>query len=197
MDQLALPDLQQEFALFGYLGIFLFFITIDQLTVVPEEITLLSIGYLCSKGVLHPVFAGIFTFSAFIVVDSVYFFLPRANSKWMKRMNKRIDHSRIGALKEQFNKHYGRTILLFCFIPRMRFWAPILSSITGVPYKKFILFDLVGLGLFTTGYILTGMLFHNGLKTLFKDFEAGQNILFFGAVLLLGAWIVYEIRKKG
>src|SRR5215471_16556065 len=72
---------------FGYIGIIILFITFDQLTPIPEEISLLIIGYLSAHHIFDPFVAGICSLAGFIAVDAVYFFLSKKGSSFIaKRM---------------------------------------------------------------------------------------------------------------
>src|SRR5438067_9082125 len=70
---------------FGYIGILVWFITFDQLAPIPEEISLLVLGYLSAQGIFNPVVAGIFSLIPFLMVDTVYFFLAKKGSTFLKK----------------------------------------------------------------------------------------------------------------
>lgn len=67
---------------YGYWGIFLFFITVDQLTPIPEEVTLIGLGYLSGHGFFNPIVASVFALTAFLLADTVYFFLARSGNSF-------------------------------------------------------------------------------------------------------------------
>src|SRR5437868_712179 len=70
---------------FGYIGIFIWFITIDQISPIPEEISLLIIGYLCAHEVFHPLLAGLICLAGFVTADIAYYYLSRTGSKLIKK----------------------------------------------------------------------------------------------------------------
>lgn len=71
----------------GYIGILLWYTTVDQLTPIPEEITLLTIGYLAANNVFNPIIAGAVAFFAFIIVDLAYYLLARSGHKLVEKIN--------------------------------------------------------------------------------------------------------------
>lgn len=182
--------------IFGYLGILLFFLTIDQITPIPEEISLLTIGYLSSKGVFNPVIAGLISLAAFITVDTIYFFLVRSGRKWTERFRKRRKGSFLKRIETGISSNFAKTLLVLCFIPRMRMWAPIISSMVKTPYSKFIKYDSTILALFTSIYIALGILFHKGLDLFITKFEAFQNVVFFGVMLIASILLFIAYRKS-
>jgi membrane-associated protein len=184
-----------QYTQLGYLGIFLFFITVDQLTPIPEEITLLTIGYLSSNHIFNPIIAGLISLTAFIAVDSVYFFLAGSGNKFIKKFLKKRKNSLITRYKEKLKKNFGPTLIVLCFIPRMRLFGPVFAGIMNLSYKKFLLFDLIGLFSFTLIYISLGMIFHTGLNSLMEKLGRFHDIIFACAMVFLAIIIFLFVRK--
>lgn len=189
-------DLTYYIGFFGYLGIFVFFLTIDQVTPIPEEISLLTIGFLASKGVFDPFVAGLISLVAFVTVDTLYFFLVRSGRKWTERFRNRRKGSFVKKMETRFSSNFVKTLFVLSFIPRMRMWAPIISSMVKIPYRRFIQYDSFILALFTALYITLGVLFHKGLNLFIAKLETFQNILFFGVMLVATVVIFISIKKR-
>ncbi len=185
----------EYFRQLGYLGIFIFFITVDQLTPIPEEITLLTIGYLASQGVFNPIFAGIVSVAAFLTVDSVYYFLSLSGNKIISNLLSKKNNSIITKYKEKLKTHFGITLFALCFIPRMRLFGPVLAGIMKFSFRKFLFFDLLGLTIFTLIYLSLGMIFHKGLHYYFAELEIYRHMIFAIAMLLLSILIIIFITK--
>lgn len=184
------------YELLGYFGILLFFVTLDQITPIPEEISLLTIGYLSAHKILNPFYAGVVSLFAFLVVDTVYFFLAKGGDHYLRKKYKKIKHSWFTKLKNRLQHNFPKTLLVLCFIPRMRLFAPLASGAMGVGYKRFLLFDTIGLSLFTTLYITLGFVFHNGLHAIAQEMETVQHILFFAAIVLLGVVFLFFFGRR-
>ncbi|HTL81251.1 MAG TPA: DedA family protein [Bacteroidia bacterium] len=189
-------DPDQFIVHFGYAGIFLFFITIDQFTPLPEEITLLSLGYLCSAGIFNPFLAGIASLAGFITVDVIYYFLSRSGSGFIKRITGKTRNRFAERYGERLKDHFAKTLLILCFIPRMRMFGPVFSGMMKLPFRKFLLFDMIGLVLFTAIYLSIGIVFHRSLHAVFAEVETTQHIIFFSA-MLVGAIVVIFFFRKG
>jgi membrane-associated protein len=180
----------------GYLGIFLFFITIDQVTPLPEEVTLLTIGYLSSQHVFNPLIAGIVSLAAFLAVDSAYYFLARSGNKFARRIVEGKKSSFISKYKEKFKKHFAPTLLVLCFIPRMRMFGPVFAGIMNLSFKKFLLFDSIGLAAFTALYISLGLVFQAGFHAQMEKLGHYRHFIFAGAMIILATLIILFIKRR-
>jgi membrane protein DedA with SNARE-associated domain len=189
-------NLSYYLTVFGYFGIFFFFATVDQLTPIPEEISLLTIGYFSSQGVFNPFIAGAVALTAFLVVDTAYFFIMKTTKKWSEKFREKMNRSLLKGMKDKFRNNFPKTLLVLCFIPRMRLWAPIGSSVMGIPYRKFIRWDALGLSLFTSVYLALGFIFNKGLHRLTAKIENLQHIIFFGALFIIGVVILIFVIKR-
>jgi len=180
---------------FGYIGIVLWFITFDQLTPIPEEISLLIIGYLCVHNVFNPVFAGISSLVGFLIIDSIYFILSKKGSSLIKKKTEGSS-SFMESYRNKLKHHTFKAVFVVCFIPRMRLFAPILAGSIGLPFKKFLLFDVVALTAFTTVYILLGIIFNRSLGAVITKTKGLQNIVFFATVAIIAITLIFFIRKR-
>ena len=192
---IASDNVQSYFKHFGYLGIFLWFITIDQLTPIQEEITLILIGYLAYQGYLNPEWAGIISLAAFLTVDIAYFYLARSGNKLVDKVRKKAHNSRIKKYTNKLKDHTFKTLVILCFIPRMRLLGPVFASLTKIPFKKFILYDAIGLCVFTAIYISLGMLFHKSISSLVSETKFIGQIIFFAALIFITIVSVIIVRR--
>ncbi|HET6992321.1 MAG TPA: DedA family protein [Bacteroidia bacterium] len=184
------PGFSQFAIQLGYFGIFLWFISIDQFTPIPEEVTLLSIGYLCGHGVFNPFLAGIISLTAFLIVDSAYYFLARSGNNFFNKIYKKFHRPYMDKYKKNIEDNLPRTLIILCFIPRMRMFGPISVGLMKLPFPRFILFDFIGISIFTALYISFGAFFHKGLES-----SNLRHEIFIGAMLVLAIVIFIFIRR--
>ena len=181
---------------FGYVGIFLWFISFDQFTPIPEEISLLIIGYLSAHGVFNPLIASVISLFGFITVDIIYYILSRKGSSFIKKKTKDSSFL-VTKYKEMLKKHTTKGFFILCFIPRMRMFAPILAGSMQLQFKKFLLIDASVLALFTAIYILLGFIFNRSLSAVAAKMKGVQDIIFFSFLGLAAiVFVVMVIRKK-
>jgi membrane protein DedA with SNARE-associated domain len=189
------PEISGYIRHFGYVGIFLFFITVYQLMLIPEEITLLSIGYLCANNLFDPILTGVFSLSAFLTVDIGYFALAKSGNKFLLKIYNRVNHSATDKYKEKLKTNLAKTLIVLCFIPRICLFGPLLVGMMNLSFNKFIVFDLIGLSIFTAVYISLGIVFHNSLHSRISELEVVQHIIFFSIILIIGILVVLFIKK--
>ena len=186
------PFVQQ----YGYLGIYLWFISFDQITPFPEEISLLIIGYLSALGAFNPILAGACSLLGFFTIDTIYFFLSKKGSKWIRKKTKGLSNL-MQRYRDKIKQHSLKAFFILCFIPRMRLFAPILAGSAEYSYKKFLLLDGAALVVFTAIYLSLGLIFYKSLSHLIKQVNGLQNIIFFGGIAMVAIIIiVFVIRRK-
>ena len=66
-----------------------------------------------------------------------------------------------------YEKYGGKTIIIARFVPIIRTFAPIVAGAAGMPYRRFVLFNVVGGFAWVFSMILTGYLLGNLLKARF------------------------------
>jgi membrane protein DedA with SNARE-associated domain len=179
----------------GYIGIIAWFITFDQLTPIPEEISLLMVGYLSAHHIFNPVAAGICCLAGFIGVDIVYFFLSKKGSSFISKKIK-ASSSIIDSYKNNLKHNTFRAVLVLCFIPRMRMFAPILAGSMKLSFRRFLLCDSIALAAFTTIYLLIGIIFNKSLGAVIAKTKWLQDIMFLAAVVLVAVLLVVWGKRR-
>jgi membrane protein DedA with SNARE-associated domain len=191
-----MPDFTQFIEKWGYLGILIWFLTFDQITPIPEEISLLLVGYLSAHNIFNPFLAGVVAFVGMVGVDILYYHLSKTGGRIIKKRSRKKPSKFVESYKEKLKEHTPRTLIILCFIPRMRMWGPILAGSIRIPFKKFLLFDGIGLLLITVIYTSLGYIFHKSLGSVMKKMKGWQDGIFIGALIILAIIIIIVIRKR-
>ena len=190
--------LEAYFGQYGYLGIYLWFITVDQIAPIPEEITLIIIGYWASTGLMSPFLAGAFAIAAFVTVDTAYFLLTKSGSKFVLRIANPGRNATIAAYQEKLRAHTFKTLLILCFIPRMRLFAPVFVALLKLPLRRFLTLDAISLAIFTSVYIGLGMFFHRSLGAVIARSQTVGYVVFALAVLMtVGLSVYFFAARRG
>lgn len=189
-------DLTQYITTIGYAGIFIWFF-IDQLTPIPEEISLITIGYMSTQHIIDPFLGGLVAVLSMLSVDMAYYLLCRSGSRLIEKYKKGKSHSVLSRYEDKMRDKMAKTIIVLCFIPRVRFVIPIIVGLLRLSFKKFIFYNTLGLSLMVAVYISLGIIFHESIQTLMSKVKGSQNIIFFSfvGVLVIGA-VIYAIVKK-
>src|SRR5947199_1062792 len=127
--------------------------------VAPGEFTVLLGGVIAGQGTINIfVLIGIVwlcTFSG----DTVSFFLGRRlGRKFLERHGPkvRITPERLGQVDEHFRRRGGATVLVGRFIGFVRPLAPFIAGTSGMRYRRFIPYSIVGTGIWGPGLCVIG-----------------------------------------
>ena len=78
----------------------------------------------------------------------------RPDSRWFRQ-----EHLR--RTQAFYDKYGGVTIIIGRFVPIIRTFAPFLAGVAGMPYRRFLCFNVVGAVLWITSLVYAGYLFGN------------------------------------
>lgn len=180
----------------SYLGIFIWFLFLDQLTPIPEEVTLLSIGYIAQHHLINPYFAGLAAFLGLTIIDNVFYWLAYSGNKLINRLKNSISEKLQEKYLKGLKEHHVRTLLLLSFIPKVRFFSPIFAGIFRVKWQTFFIVNGVGTIIFIIVYIAVGMLFHSSLEYLMKEVELLRHSIFIVFMVVITVIVFFKFRSK-
>jgi membrane-associated protein len=181
----------------SYLGIFMWFLLFPLLmTPIPDEIFIISIGYMASIGLINPFIAGLLAVLAYAISDNVVFHLSSVGSSFVKKFKDRLNAKIFVKFERSMKHNLFRTMLTIAFIPKIKTFGPVLAGILKVRWYIFLFYDSLALLLYASFYIAIGFIFHKSILFLFEELTKLETVLFYLMLLFL-AWIVLSalIRK--
>jgi membrane protein DedA with SNARE-associated domain/membrane-associated PAP2 superfamily phosphatase len=104
----------------------------------------------------------------------------------------KITHDRLEKVEGYFDRHGGKTVLIGRFIGLVRAVAPFIAGSSGMAYRAFIPFSIIGTGLWATAYTLLGYFFYRSFEKVAA--VAGRVTLVFGTLVVIVVGIVWLIR---
>jgi len=104
----------------------------------------------------------------------------------------RITHERFAQVESYFARHGGKTILVGRFIGLVRALAPFVAGSSGMAYRAFVPFSVLGTGLWAATFTLLGYVISENLGRA-ADL-AGKGTLVFGALIAVIVGIVLAVR---
>jgi membrane protein DedA with SNARE-associated domain/membrane-associated phospholipid phosphatase len=107
-----------------------------------------------------------------------------------------ITEPRLGQVERYFDRHGGKTILIGRFIGLVRALAPFVAGSSGLAYKRFIPFSVVGTGLWSTAFCVLGYVFWQSFDQVAN--AAGHAVFAFGVVagVVVGVVVAYRRLRK-
>jgi membrane protein DedA with SNARE-associated domain len=181
--------------IFTYPGIFLWFAIIEQFTPVPEEVALMTVGYISMHTALNPVLCGAVSIVGLLTADNVFFYLALKGSKLSERALKKVNHKLLDKMKDGLHRHAVKTLIVMGLLPKLRFLSPVVSATTGISWKLFMIVNTTVTAFYVTVYMVIGYFFHNQLQAILKKVQLAQHGIFIGVMIIVGAVIIWGIGK--
>jgi undecaprenyl-diphosphatase len=104
----------------------------------------------------------------------------------------RITPERFGQVESYFERHGGKTILIGRFIGLVRALAPFIAGSSGMRYRAFLPYSVLGTGLWAAAFTLLGYLISENINRATE--LASRGLLVFGLVVGLVVAIVLAVR---
>ncbi len=152
--------------------------------VAPGEFTVMLGGAVAGQGdILLPVILGI-TWVAAFSGDSVSFMLgSRLGRGFLVRHGEkvRITEERLRQVESYFARHGGKTIVIGRFIGLVRALAPFIAGTSGMRYRDFAPYSIVGTGLWAATFVLIGYFASQSLDQVAE--VVGRSLIWFGVAI--------------
>ena len=132
-----------------------------------------------------------------VLGDTTSFFIGRRLGRnFLERHGPRvkITHERLDQVEGYFDRHGGKTILIGRFIGLVRALAPFIAGASGLAYRRFLPFSVVGTGLWATAFCVLGYVFWRSFDRVAHI--AGQAVFGFGLTVAVIVGVVAAYRRR-
>ena len=150
----------------------------------PGEFTIILGGVLAGEGTLSlQLLIGI-AWAACVAGDAIGFFLGRRLGRdWALRHGPkvRLTEERFAKVEAFFHNHGGKTIFIGRWLGLIRPLMPFTAGASGMSYKRFAPYDVLGAGLWSITWCLLGYIFWQSFQQLAAN--AGRGTLAFAILL--------------
>lgn len=135
----------------------------------PGDSLLVVAGLFAATGKLNLAILLSTLFVAAVVGDAVgYYTGLRLGPRLFKRQKSLLFRpSHLQKAHAFYEKYGGKTIIIARFVPIVRTFAPIVAGAANMPYRRFVVFNVVGGFLWVFSMILSGYFLGNLLKSKF------------------------------
>ncbi len=196
--QSLLEDLSNALGAWTYLivGVFAFAETGAFVgLVVPGETVMLLGGAVAGQGAIDIyLLIAIAWFSAWLGDTTSFFIGRRLGREFVLTHGPRfgIGHERFEKVEDYFSRHGGKTIFIGRFISLVRAFAPFIAGSSGMRYRAFVPYSVLGTGLWASAHILVGYFFSRSIESAAKYAGRGAFVLASTIVVIVG--IVVAVR---
>lgn len=178
------------FMAFAETGAFLGFVA-------PGEITVIVGGVVAGQGEIDVValIAIVWTCAVFGDMTS-YYVGKRLGREFMEKHGRRlkITPERLDKVEDFFRRRGGLTIVVGRFIGLVRPIAPFLAGSTHMPFRRFLAYDIVAAGIWSTTFVLLGFVFWHSFDQVSE--YARKGALFLGAAIVLAVGLIWLVRHR-
>ncbi|HET9592153.1 MAG TPA: VTT domain-containing protein, partial [Solirubrobacterales bacterium] len=168
--------------------------------VVPGETVMLLGGAVAGQGAIDIyLLIAIAWFSAWLG-DTTSFFLGRKlGREFVMNHGPKvgISHERFEKVEDYFGRHGGKTIFIGRFISLVRAFAPFIAGSSGMQYRAFVPYSILGTGLWASAHILVGYFFSRSIETAGKYAAKGAFALATLIVVVVAiVWLYRRFRER-
>lgn len=163
--------------------------------VIPGETVMLLGGAVAGQGAIDIyVLIGVAWFSAWLGDTTSFFIGRRLGREFVLRHGPRfgIGHERFERVEDYFSRHGGKTIFVGRFVSLVRAFAPFIAGSSGMRYRAFVPYSILGTGLWASAHILVGYFFSRSIESAAKYAGRGAFVLATTIVVVAAAVFLYR-----
>ncbi|HEX5763698.1 MAG TPA: bifunctional DedA family/phosphatase PAP2 family protein [Solirubrobacterales bacterium] len=164
--------------------------------IVPGETLLLVAGAVAGQGAIDVyILIAIAWFAAWAGDTTSFLIGRRLGRGFILRHGPRIGvtHERFEQVEDYFARHGGKTIFIGRFIGFVRALAPFVAGTSGMRYRTFLPYSILGAGILNSIMILLGYAFSRSIDTAAE--YAGRGAFLLGTLIAVVAGSVYVYRR--
>lgn len=131
--------------------------------VAPGETVVIVGGVIAGQGEISLIVLIGIVWTAAVLGDTASFYIGRRLGRGFVLRHGpkvKIDEARLEQVEAYFGRHGGKTILIGRFIGLVRALAPFVAGSSGLPYRRFVPFSIIGCGLWATVFCVLGYVFY-------------------------------------
>jgi membrane protein DedA with SNARE-associated domain/membrane-associated phospholipid phosphatase len=165
--------------------------------VAPGETVVIAGGVIAGQGEIDLLpLIGIVWICAVLGDTTSFYVGRRLGRKFLEEHGPRvkITHARLEQVEGYFDRHGGKTILIGRFIGLVRALAPFIAGSSGLAYRRFVPYSIVGTGLWAGIFCTLGFIFWRSFDKVAHI--AGQAIFGFGVTVAVIVGVVVAYRRR-
>ncbi|HET9154230.1 MAG TPA: bifunctional DedA family/phosphatase PAP2 family protein [Solirubrobacterales bacterium] len=168
--------------------------------VVPGETVMLLGGAVAGQGAIDIyLLIAVAWFSAWLGDTTSFFLGRRLGRNFVLDHGPKvgISHERFEKVEDYFGRHGGKTIFIGRFISLVRAFAPFIAGSSGMRYRDFVPYSILGTGLWASAHILVGYFFSRSIETAGKYAAKGAFLLATLIVVVVAVvWLYRRFREE-
>jgi membrane protein DedA with SNARE-associated domain/rhodanese-related sulfurtransferase len=181
-------------------GILFLWVLIEQLGIpIPSIPVLLTAGTLSATHKIHASYALGVVLAACMIADSFWYFLGRRYGNSILKLLCRLSLEAttcVAKTEGLFTRRGPITLIFAKFVPGLSTVAAPIAGQSGMPYRRFFLYDLAGSIIWAEAYLLAGRFFGDVAKKSAPFFHLLGHFAFAIFVLMVLGFMGYRVFKQ-
>jgi membrane protein DedA with SNARE-associated domain len=184
---------------YGYWAVLLLVMVEDFGIPVPGETILIAAAIFAGAGRLNIVAVGVIGFVAAILGDNIGFALGHFGGRalalrWGKYVG--LTEERLVKAEFFFEKHGGKIIVVARFIEGLRQANGIIAGISGMHWRRFLIYNAIGAGLWVGTWVSIGYFAGNHIDTIYHYITNYSYYVLIAVGVVVVALIVRHIVRR-
>jgi membrane-associated protein len=163
---------------------------------IPGETAVVVGGVLASVGSVRLWLIMLVVVVCAIAGDNIGFVVGRTFGSRLLARSRLRDNAAIGRATALLHKHDGLAVLIGRFIALVRAVVPGIAGLSGLRYRTFLLFNVLGGVLWGVGFTLLGFVVGRSFSKALSDFTAAGLLVLGCAVLLILGHRLHQRRRR-
>ena len=184
---------------YGYLAVALFVAVEDFGIPVPGETILIAAALFAGAGRLNVFVVFVVATLAAIVGDNIGFVIGHFGGRALAlRFGKYVflTEERLDKAQEFFERHGGKIIVVARFIEGLRQANGIVAGISGMHWRRFVVFNALGAALWVGLWVSLGYLAGNHITTLYTQITRYSLYVLIALAVALVAFIAWRLWRR-
>lgn len=167
--------------------------------VVPGETVMLLGGAVAGQGAIDIyLLIAIAWFAAWLGDTTSFFLGRRLGREFVLKHGSRvgIGNERFEKVEDYFGRHGGKTIFIGRWISLVRAFAPFIAGSSGMQYRGFVPYSILGTGLWASLHILIGYFFSRSIETAGHYAARGAFLLAMLIAIVAGGVFLFRYLRE-
>lgn len=163
--------------------------------IAPGETVMLLGGAVAGQGSIDLYLTIALAWTMAVAGDVTSFFLGRRlGREFLLKHGPRFgfSHERLKQVEDFFSRHGGKTIFIGRFVGFVRAFAPFIAGSSGMRFRQFIPYSVLGCGIWVSATIVIGYIFSRSIDTAIK--YAGKGAVLLGALIAVVVGVIWATR---
>ena len=184
---------------YGYWAVLLFVMIEDFGVPVPGETILIAASVYAGAGRLNVALVGVIGFAAAVIGDNIGFLIGHSGGRalvlrWGRYV--RLTEQRLAKAEDYFQRHGGWIITIARFIEGLRQANGIVAGTTGLPWRRFLVFNALGAALWVGTWVSVGYLAGSHIGTIYHDITRYFVYLLIALAVALAGYIGWYVSRR-